>query len=261
MHAGFPSDDRDQAAEVARIAAAYCHRDSTSFSRSVYRFDNAAYAFYMQTVEWGLLDTFRHAPVQLAGARVLDVGCGSGYFVNRLAEFGAREATGVDLMPARVEAARTRYPSSRFVCANAAELPFADAEFDVVTQFTCLSSVLDGNLRSAIAADIWRVLRPGGVVISFDMRPPPWTLRAMRALGARRRRGVGAGESGTPTTRISADELKRLFDCGVLEYSSAGLAFQLCSLANRSYLAARVLAAIPGLREHAIGVVHKPPTT
>ena len=258
MHAGFPSDEREQAAEVTRISAAYRERDSTGSSTNVYRFENAAYAFYLQAVEWHLLETFRYSPVELAGARVLDIGCGSGYFVNRLAEFGARDATGVDLMPARIEAARTRYPGLRFVCANAAQMPFDDTEFDVVTQFTCFSSVLHPDLRSAIAAEMWRVLRPGGIIVSFDMRPPPRALRAKRALDRWRRGRVTAGESATPTTRISSDELKRLFDCGVLQYSSAGLAFELCSFASRSYLAASMLAAMPGLREHGIGVVRKP---
>lgn len=101
-------------------------------------------------------------------------------------------------------------------------------------------------------------LRPGGIVISFDMRPPPWALRAMRSLSARRRGGGAADASVTPTTRISAGELERLFDRGTLEYASAGLAFGLCSVANRSYLAARMLAAVPGLREHGIGVVRGP---
>ena len=262
MHASFPADDRDQAAEVARIAAAYDQRDSLGFGRSVYRFENVGYAFYMQALEWHLLEAFRHASVQLAASRVLDVGCGSGYLLHRLVEFGAREATGVDLMPARIEAARERYPGLRFVCANASQLPFADAAFDVVTQFTCLSSVLNQNLRSAVAAEMWRVLRPGGIVVSFDMRPPPFALRAMRTLRSGRRGADGDDRpAATPTTRISADELKRLFDRGALEYSSVGLAFELCSLAGRSHLAARVLAAAPGLREHGIGVVRKPPAT
>jgi SAM-dependent methyltransferase len=252
-----PIDDRGHAVEVARIEAAYRARDAVD-GASVYSFESPGYAFYMQTVEWSLLQALGRSLVALRGARVLEVGCGTGYFLHRLVEFGAGEATGVDLMPARIEAARERYPGLQFACANAAELPFGDAQFDVVTQFTCLSSVLDRSLRSAIATEMWRVLSPGGVVVSFDMRPPPWPVRAMRSLGAWRRGEDGSGEPATPTTGISRDELKRLFDRGSLDYSSVGLAFGLCSVADRSYLAARALATIPGLREHAIGVVRKP---
>jgi SAM-dependent methyltransferase len=246
-----------QAAEVRRIEAAYAARDASDAS-SPYRYANPGYALYMQLLESSLLRSLQRAPVTLEGASVLDIGCGSGYFLNRLSEFGAATATGVDLMPERVEAARRRYPALAFQCANAAELPFADGEFDVVTQFTCLSSVLDPALRAAIGAEMWRVTRAGGIVLSYDMRPPPAPVRAMRVLGEWRRGELG-GDNGaaTPTTGISAAELGRLFPSGSLRYSSVGLAFGLCAVAAPSPLSAQLLARIPSLREHGIGVVAK----
>jgi SAM-dependent methyltransferase len=251
--------DHDPATELARIQAAYRERDA--ISRSVYSFTRAGYTFYMQALEWSLLDALRRAPLHLAGAHALDIGCGSGYLLHRLMEFGIGEVTGVDLMPERIEAARRRYPQPRFVCANAAQLPFADGEFDIVTQFTCLSSVLDPGLRSAIAAEMWRVVRPGGVVVSYDMRPPPWPVRALRALGEwRRRADNGTPEPATPTVPISAEELRRLFPEAAPAYQSAGLAFGLCAVAARSRLAAQLLATVPVLREHAIGIAVKSPT-
>jgi SAM-dependent methyltransferase len=247
-----------QAAEVRRIEAAYAARDASDAS-SPYRYSNPGYALYMQLLESSLLRSLRRAPVALEGASVLDVGCGSGYFLNRLREFGAGTATGVDLIPERVETARTRYPALRFECANAAELPFADGEFDVVTQFTCLSSVLDPALRAAIGAEMWRVTRGGGIVVSYDMRPPPAPVRAMRWLGDWRRGELGRGNgAATPTTGISAAELERLFPSGSRQYSSVGLAFGLCAVAARSPLSAQLLARVPALREHGIGVVAKP---
>ena len=215
----------------------------------------------MQALEWALLEAFRRSPVNLQGANVLDVGCGSGYLLHRLVEFGAGDSTGVDLMPGRVEAARSRYPGIPFTCADAANLPFDNAQFDIVTQFTCLSSVLDLGLRSAIAAEMWRVLRPGGVVLSYDMRLPSWPVRAMRSAGGWRRRGQAASaEAATPTSPISVDELRRLFPDATLGYEPVGLAFGLCGVAARSTLAAQLLASLPVFREHAIGLVVKPPS-
>lgn len=252
--------DPEQAAEVARIEAAYRQRDAGD-SKLTYRFANPGYAFYMQLLEWSLLDAVRRSPVDLERARVLDVGCGTGYMVNRLIEFGALQATGVDLMAGRVEAARARYPGGRFVRANAAALPFADGEFEMLTQFTCLSSVLDGGLRQAIAAEMWRVLAPGGIVVSYDMLPVSWTIRAMQRLGELRRGTLRGSTPVTSTTGISADELHRLFPAAALSCRSAGLAFGLCRIAERSYTAARLLAYVPLLREHAIGVALKPRDT
>jgi SAM-dependent methyltransferase len=247
-----------ETSELRRIEAAYAERDAGT-AAAVYRFTNTGYVFYMQLLEWSLLEALRSSPVEIDGARVLDVGCGSGYFLHRLTEFGAGAATGVDLMPERIDAARRRYPAIRFACANAAKLPFADGEFDVVTQFTCLSSVLDDGLRAAIAAEMWRVVRPGGIIVSYDMRPAPWPVRAMRWLGEQRRRGQELdATAATPTADISNEELRRLFPAGSLEHASVGLAFGLCGIAGRSYLAARLLACIPSLREHGIGVLVKP---
>jgi SAM-dependent methyltransferase len=246
--------DSEHSAEVARIEAAYRERDATGIERR-YRYVNTGYAFYMQLLEWALLDAFRRAPIRLERARVLDIGCGTGYFVNRISEFGAQATTGVDLSPERVEEARKRYPANRFVCANAAELPFADGEFDVVAQFVCLSSVVDPGLRRAIGAEMWRVLRPGGIVLSYDMRPEPWPLRLRRWRRTRRLRGqLGPN---TPMVPISPQELQRLFPARALEYRTVGLDFELCSLSIRSQLGALMLAAMPPLRAHAIGIVTK----
>jgi SAM-dependent methyltransferase len=252
--------DHGPATEVARIEAAYRERDAVSRG-GVYRFTSTGYTFYMQGLEWSLLDALRRSPVDLEGANALDIGCGSGYLLHRLIEFGVGQATGVDLMPGRIEAARRRYPQPRFVCANAADLPFADGEFDIVTQFTCLSSVLDPGLRAAIAAEMWRVLRPGGIIVSYDMLPPPWPVRLMRWLGEWRRRDhTEATEAATPTTAIAVEELRRLFPAADPRHASVGLAFGLCAIAARSRLAAQLLARVPILREHAIGVVVKPAT-
>jgi SAM-dependent methyltransferase len=195
----------------------------------------------------------------LGASRTLDVGCGTGYFAHRLLEFGALGATGVDLMEDRIRAARERYPAVRFECANAAELPFDDGTFDVVTQFVCFSSVIDPSLRSAIASEMWRVTRPGGIVVSYDIRPEPLPLRVRRWRRLRRVRQDGRPTAPlTPTVDISRRELERLFPEASPWYRTAGLDFELCTFAERSYLAARLLAAVPALRAHALAVMCKP---
>ena len=79
-------------AELDRIRTEYRARDAAT--DSPYRWDNPGYVSYMQGLERSLLRAFDDAGVPLAGARVLDVGCGSGYFLHRLREYGAGEATG-----------------------------------------------------------------------------------------------------------------------------------------------------------------------
>lgn len=246
----------DQLAEADRIRSAYLRRDASG-APSPYHFLNPGYCFYMQLLEAGVLRALRTAPVDLRSAHVLEVGCGSGYFVHRMSEYGAASVVGIDLMPERIDAARRRYPGLTFETANATELPFGDAEFDLVTQFTCFSSVLDPGMRAAIGGEIWRVLKPGGAVLSYDLRPGSIAIRGLRWLG-RRRRGEDEMPMPTPTLGIPRDELARMFPQAELSYESVGLAFGLCGIAERSQLAALLLAGIPGLREHAIGLLAKP---
>ena len=142
-------------AELDRIRTEYRARDAAS--DSPYRWDNPGYVSYVQGLERSLLRAFDDAGVSLADARVLDVGCGSGYFLNRLREYGAGEAHGIDLMEDRVAEGRKRYPALQLHIGSATELPFEDGEFDLVTQFTCLSSILDDDVRLAAAREMQRV--------------------------------------------------------------------------------------------------------
>jgi len=95
-----------------------------------------------------------------SGSRVLDVGCGSGEFLRTLAEHGA-VATGVDPAPGMVALARTLAPLADVRIAEAEDLPFADASFDVVTAVNALQFADD---TVDALAEFARVLAPGGFV-------------------------------------------------------------------------------------------------
>jgi SAM-dependent methyltransferase len=222
-------------AELDRIRAEYQGRDAAT--DSPYRWDNPGYVSYMQGLERSLLRAFDDAGLALAGARVLDVGCGSGYFLHRLRDYGAGEAHGIDLMEERITAGRERYPALKLHLGSATELPFQDGEFDLVTQFTCLSSILDDDVRLAAAREMQRV--SGCWVLSFD-------LRGLHRPGSR-------PAAGTPTAPLDERELRRLFGEPAL-LRRASLAFELSELTGRHDLVARALTALPLLRSHLLGI-------
>ena len=224
--------------ELERIRAAYDARDAAA--TTPYRWDNPGYVAYMQLVERELLKAFRDAGVQLDGARVLDVGAGSGYFLHRLTDYGAAEGHGIDLMEDRVAAGQRRYPALHLRSGSATELPYADGEFALVTQFTCLSSILDDEVRLAVAREMRRVAA-GGWVLSFDMR-------GLRRPGSRRKPAPD-----TPTVPIDEAELRRLFGEPVL-LRKAALAFELAQLTGRYTLLTSALAALPPIRSHLLGL-------
>ena len=98
------------------------------------------------------------------GSRLLDVGCGSGQLALIAARNGV-DATGVDIAENLIERARERARveglSARFHEADAEDLPFADAAFDVVTS---LAGAMFAPRPEVVAEEILRVCRPGGTI-------------------------------------------------------------------------------------------------
>src|SRR5579862_7866011 len=94
------------------------------------------------------------------GRDVLEVGCGTGLLLRRIAGF-ARSARGVDLSPGMLERARAR--GLDVVVGSATSLPFPDASFDVACSFKVLAHVRD--IRTALA-EMSRAVRPGGHVLA-----------------------------------------------------------------------------------------------
>jgi SAM-dependent methyltransferase len=111
---------------------------------------------------------------QLApGESVLDVGCGTGSLaVEAKRRVGATGVVfGVDASPEMIAQARRKADRTGaeidFRIGRAESLPFPDASFDVVLS-TLMMHHLPRALRDLLAAEIRRVLRPGGRVLTVD---------------------------------------------------------------------------------------------
>ena len=102
--------------------------------------------------------------------RVLEVGCGEGGVIGEYVALGVAIANmhGVDVLPFRVAEAHAREPEARLACADGAGLPYRDAAFDLVVQYTAVSSIRDADLRRAMAGEMVRVVRPSGAVLWHD---------------------------------------------------------------------------------------------
>jgi ubiquinone/menaquinone biosynthesis C-methylase UbiE len=103
--------------------------------------------------------------------RLLDVACGTGRMLHQLAIAHPKmRFYGLDLSPYYVEHARELLADVEhlaLVADNAESMPFRDGFFDVVTSVH-LFHELPPEARRNVYADMWRVLRPGGLIVIED---------------------------------------------------------------------------------------------
>lgn len=139
--------------------------------------DDATRAYYDDFSRWyerergrgyhGMIDDleFDLTEPYARGKRCLEVGCGTGLILERVAAV-ASEAAGIDLSPGMLEKARERGLTVHE--APATKLPFEDARFDVVYSFKVLAHVPE--IETALA-EMARVCAPGGTILAEFYNP------------------------------------------------------------------------------------------
>jgi ubiquinone/menaquinone biosynthesis C-methylase UbiE len=162
--------------EEARIRVAYAKRQKDD---ARYSYFNTGNLFILQEREQRLLTVLkRHALVPLHTKKILEVGCGTGYWLREFIKWGARpeNMTGLDLLVDCVAEAKYVCPQAvSLVSGNAAALAFPDATFDLVVQSTVFTSVLDARMKHLMAAEMLRVVKDEGVILWYDFHVNnPW---------------------------------------------------------------------------------------
>jgi ubiquinone/menaquinone biosynthesis C-methylase UbiE len=139
--------------------------------------DDATRAYYDDFSKWyerergrgyhALIDDleFELTAPYARGKRCLEVGCGTGLILERVAAV-ASEAVGIDLSPGMLEKARDRGLTVHE--APATKLPFEDGRFDVVYSFKVLAHVPE--IETALA-EMARVCAPGGTLLAEFYNP------------------------------------------------------------------------------------------
>jgi SAM-dependent methyltransferase len=160
-----------------------------------------AYARRLDLLHESLREDFTAIVQQVpnrAGAHVIDVGCGDGFFTELLATGGAELAWAIDSDPAFLAAAGARLQQHiaagrvRLVESDARRLPFDDASVDVVWSAHSMQSY---DRIPDILAEFYRVLRPGGVLAvlesdSIHSVMLPWPPRLELAVREAERRAL-----------------------------------------------------------------------
>lgn len=143
-------------------------RDVAAFSERAQRYDEG----WLGQLHHQIAD--RMADLALtrvpAPRRILDVGCGTGYLLGRLAARApqAEALVGVDAAPAMIRVATGAATDGRlrFVAGTAERLPWPAASFDLVVSTTSFDHWAD---QRAGLAECARVLAPGGCLVLADL--------------------------------------------------------------------------------------------
>lgn len=219
--------------ETDRIRAEYANRAQT--------IDPARYAWDRPEIQYWKDSTSRVLrgllPSNLAGKAIADIGCGTGQWMEEFVRWGADPAKlhGIDLLPDRVAAAQGRMPQADIHCGDASSLLWPDASIDVVTQFTVFSSILDASMRSALAREMLRILKPGGHILWYDCRYSN-PRRAVRGIGMQ--------------------EIRNLFPNCSVRFETTTLFPPLSRLVARySWKVAALLESLPFTRTHLAALI------
>lgn len=115
----------------------------------------------------------RAARIDVPRADVLDIGPGTGFYVERWRSMGARSVSGVDIADSAVTQLREKFPDVTFERADISDgTPFADGTFGAVSAFDVLFHIVDDDRYEAALAEVARVLAPDGrFVFSENFAP------------------------------------------------------------------------------------------
>jgi ubiquinone/menaquinone biosynthesis C-methylase UbiE len=229
--------------EEARIRTVYAQRHRNDVR---YSWFSPGHLFFMQERERRLLTLLqRHGFVPLDSYKMLEIGCGTGYWLREFVKWGARpeHITGVDLLADRVTEAKKLCPEAVQVqCGSAAELSFPSETFHLVLQSTVFTSVLDAGMKQRMAAEMLRVVKREGLILWYDYHVNnPWNADVR---GVKRR------------------EIAQLFPDCLIQLQRITLAPPLVRLlAPYSWLPCYLLGKVPWLCTHYLGVIRKKHTS
>jgi ubiquinone/menaquinone biosynthesis C-methylase UbiE len=224
--------------EEARIRAAYAKRRYDLR----YSWFNPGHVFRVQETERRLLALLTGREfTSLNTKKILEIGCGTGYWLREFIKWGARpeNIAGIDLLSNRIAEARRLCPKAvQFQCGSAAVLSFPDATFDLVLQSMVFTSVLDSGMKQRMAAEMLRVVKAEGLILWYDYH---------------------VNNPRNPDVRgVKRQEIDQLFPGCWIELRRITLAPPIARfIAPYSWLICYLLEKIPFLCTHYLGVIRK----
>lgn len=179
-----------------------------------------------------LLEKYISNPSQKS---ILEIGAGHGNNVIMFRDFGFKNQNIFlnEIRQDRIEAIRTNYPEIILFEGNALEVDFGQ-KFDCIYQSTVFTSILSDDDRKNLAARMWDMLKPGGIILWYDF--------------------IFNNPNNPDVKKVSIDEVKKLFpNASEVEIKRVTLAPPIGRKVRGMY----ALFNFPFLRSHILAVFKK----
>lgn len=100
---------------------------------------------------------------------VMDIGSGTGFFIDQWKRIGVRSLAGMDITNISVENLKKKYPEFMFFRLDIGDaIPLAGEAYDIVSSFDVLYHIVDDRRFERAIENIYQLLRPGGFFIFSD---------------------------------------------------------------------------------------------
>ena len=102
-------------------------------------------------------------------ARILDAGCGYGRILLQLFEAGFTRCVGLDFSAGMLDRCRNEVPNAALVQNDGHGMPLQQESVDAVLLFAVLTCVPGDAEQLALMDEVWRTLRPNGLLYISDL--------------------------------------------------------------------------------------------
>jgi SAM-dependent methyltransferase len=196
----------------------------------------------LQERERALAGVLRKANYRtLEGVRIFEAGAGLGYNLRQFTQWGAHpgDIAAIEIDRERVDYTRAHTPGTRIHLGSAEQIPEGDREFDICVAFRLFSSLHNEDMSEGIASEMFRITKPGGLIVVYDIRRKSIRTRDIQA--------------------VEADDVRRWFPKCRARTQHLSLGTKTAALAGKVGPAAYgLLALFPPLLTHSLHVMRRP---
>lgn len=118
------------------------------------------------------LKQVKKLPLDFKKINVLDIGSGTGFYIQVWKELGAQKITGVDITPTAVKNLKTTFPNQHFFLSDIGDKNFNENKeyetYDLISAMDVLFHIVDDKRFEDSVANISSITKPGGYFVYSD---------------------------------------------------------------------------------------------